>query len=369
MKLATTILAASLIASVNASGLRAKASEAAIATTASIKEESENDARELLSSWCDPATPVLWHPDYSRPWPSSGCVQKADCDSPGYADAASCCAAQYGGQTAGACTSSSGLTASPTASPTANPNAGKWYADYATPWPIAGCKNTTPHPSYATTFFDTQLLCCKGAYAGQPANSCINGLAVAPTAAPTTTGGVGGKWYADYGTAWSNAGCKSSTPYPVYASTFFDSQLLCCKGAFGGQSSNACVKGLPSPPTSTPTVAPTTSAPTTKSPTTVAGQGGGWYADYGTAWPTAGCKNTLPLPVYATTFYSSQLECCKGAYGGQTSEACIKGLPSPPTSTPTASPTFKPTSSPSTSKPTSSPTTSKPTATPTAKPV
>jgi len=62
MKFVITILAASMIASVNASGLRAKASEAATATTASINNESENDARELLSSWCDPATPVQWHP-------------------------------------------------------------------------------------------------------------------------------------------------------------------------------------------------------------------------------------------------------------------------------------------------------------------
>ncbi len=60
MKFAIIILAASMIASINASGLRA---EAAIATiTSSINDESENDARELLSSWCDPATPVEWHP-------------------------------------------------------------------------------------------------------------------------------------------------------------------------------------------------------------------------------------------------------------------------------------------------------------------
>ena len=31
--------------------------------------------------------------DYSKSWPISGCVQKADCDSPGYEDQAMCCAA------------------------------------------------------------------------------------------------------------------------------------------------------------------------------------------------------------------------------------------------------------------------------------
>ena len=146
--------------------------------------------------------------DYSQSWSTSGCVQKADCDSPGYADQATCCAAHFGGQTGGACSTVAG-SAAPTP---ANPNIGKFYADYSTPWPEAGCKNTVPHPIYATTFFTTQL--------------------------------------------------------------------ECCKASFGGQTSNACVMGLPNPPTAKPSVAPTTVAPTTKSPTTAAGQGGGWYADY-----------------------------------------------------------------------------------------
>ncbi len=150
--------------------------------------------------------------DYSKSWSTSGCVQKADCDSPGYADQATCCTTQYGGQQTGGACFSIIAAGTPTATPSAIPNAGLFYADYSTAWSAAGCKNTLPHPTYATTFFATQLACCNSAY--------------------------------------------------------------------GGQTSNACIKGLPSPPTSTPTVAPTTIAPTTKSPTTVAGQGGGWYADY-----------------------------------------------------------------------------------------
>jgi len=163
--------------------------------------------------------------DYSQPWSKSGCIQVADCDSPGYADRATCCAVQYGGQTDGACSTAGGTTATPTA----NPNNGKFYADYSTPWPNAGCMNTVPHPNYATMFYTTQL--------------------------------------------------------------------ECCKAAFYGQTSNACVMGLPNPPTAKPSVAPTTVAPTTKLPTTAAGQGGGWYADYGTPWPNASCKNTTPLPI------------------------------------------------------------------------
>ena len=59
--------------------------------------------------------------DYSQSWSTSGCVRKADCDSPGYATQATCCAAHFGGQTGGAC----------------NPNNGKFYADYATDAAIA----------------------------------------------------------------------------------------------------------------------------------------------------------------------------------------------------------------------------------------
>ena len=66
-------------------------------------------------------------------------------------------AAHYGGQTDGACSS--------VVTPTANPNIGKYYADYAAPWPIAGCKNNA-----------TQLECCKGAFGGQISGACIMGL-------------------------------------------------------------------------------------------------------------------------------------------------------------------------------------------------
>jgi hypothetical protein len=74
-------------------------------------------------------------------------------------------AAHYSGQTDGACSS--------VVTPTANPNIGKYYTDYAAPWPIAGCKNTTLLPIYATVFYATQLECCKGAFGGQISGACI----------------------------------------------------------------------------------------------------------------------------------------------------------------------------------------------------
>jgi hypothetical protein len=68
MKLAITyfvLAVASMNASVyaSASGLRVTSShesDAAIATNDLSSDN--NDGRELLSAWCDPATPVLWHP-------------------------------------------------------------------------------------------------------------------------------------------------------------------------------------------------------------------------------------------------------------------------------------------------------------------
>jgi hypothetical protein len=68
MKLAITyfvLVVASMNASVytSASGLRltsSQESDAAIATNDLSSDN--NDGRQLLSPWCDPATPVLWHP-------------------------------------------------------------------------------------------------------------------------------------------------------------------------------------------------------------------------------------------------------------------------------------------------------------------
>ena len=59
-----------LVASMNAidyasaAGLRltsSQESDAAIATNDLLLSDN-NDGRELLSAWCDPATPALWHP-------------------------------------------------------------------------------------------------------------------------------------------------------------------------------------------------------------------------------------------------------------------------------------------------------------------
>ena len=272
MKLTVLILVALATAPVESLRLRrgaaadiepeaAEESEAAIAI--SIDDDSDQgEERELLSSWCDPATPTLWHPNHAAAWSAARCIYKADCDSPGYDTELACCDGAYGGQVSGACKAG---FANPSTTTT------KWYADYGSSWAVAGCKSAFPYPSYATTFFDNQLDCCKGAYGGQSSGACLAGLPNSPTMAPVTAGGVGGKWYANYGVAWSIAGCKNTFPYPNYAAIFYSSPLECCKGAFGGQTSKACLMGLPMAPTLLPTVAPTrkptsvpTAAPTSK---------------------------------------------------------------------------------------------------------
>ena len=100
--------------------------------------------------------------------------------------------------------------------------------------------------------------------------ACIHQLPTFPT-------DMIGKWYANYGKTSSDAGCMvSATPYPFYATTFFNGQLACCEVAFGGQTSGACIRGLPNTPTT--------------AIITAGGLGRKWYADHRTASSDAGCK-------------------------------------------------------------------------------
>jgi hypothetical protein len=195
-----------------------------------------------------------------------------------------------------------------------------WHPDYSRDWTVSGCAYKANCNQVGIA---TKEECCARYYGGT-GGECT-------TLLPGASSAGGTNWYADYGTAWAMAGCKSETPYPIYASTFYDTQLACCKAAYAGQSSGACIKGLASPPTS--------------SPTKPGDFGTDWYADYATSWAIAGCKNTLPRPNYAIQLYKTEQECCKAAYGGQATEACVQGLPNPPTKKPSMTPTNRPTKS------------------------
>ena len=79
-------------------------------------------------------------------------------------------------------------------------------------------------------------------------------------------------------------------------------------------------------------------SPPTSSPTNSAYETDFWYPQYELPWGEAGCSNKLPLPynnIKDRINYKTQIECCKGAYAGQTGGKCLSQLPSPPTTSPT----------------------------------
>jgi len=270
----------------------------------------------------------FWYPEYDKPWATAGCKNTLPLPftpggRPTFDTQLACCKGAYAGQTSGMCLQL--LPSPPTTAPTGAGGLDFWYPDYDKAWALAGCSNKRPAPfaSGGRPTYDTQLACCKGAYAGQMSGMCLQQLPSPPTTAPTGAGGLD-FWYPDYDTAWADAGCSNNRPIPFGPGgrPTFATQLACCKGAYAGQTSGKCLQLLPSPPTTAPT-----------------GAGGldFWYPDYTTGYAAAGCSNKRPAP-FATggrPTYDTQLACCKGAYAGQTSGACLSQLPTPPTTSPT----------------------------------
>ncbi|KAL7438353.1 hypothetical protein ACHAXH_005877, partial [Discostella pseudostelligera] len=135
----------------------------------------------------------------------------------------------------------------------------------------------------------------------------------------TKPGAAGADYYPNYDLAWTEGVCINTKPVPsgrpVYAT-----QIACCKGAYGGQASNACIKNLATPPT--------------MAPTNPGAEGTDFYPNYDLPWTEGKCLNTKPVPS-GRPVYATNLACCKGAYGGQASQVCIRSLLNPPTSAPT----------------------------------
>ena len=125
--------------------------------------------------------------------------------------------------------------------------------------------------------------------------------------------------YADYETAWVDAGCSNALPVPTGRQTYA-THIECCNDVYFGQPSGKCLSELEAPPTTAPTMA-----------------GVGlelWYADYTDVWADGGCTNTIPVPAGRQT-YTSHLECCSDSYAGQSSGKCLSELEAPPTTSPT----------------------------------
>jgi len=202
----------------------------------------------------------------------------------------------------------------------------KWYPSGGSAWSDGFCKFERQCNGNYGAGYSTEIACCQGSFGGQMSGACLSNLPSPPTTSPTLSGGLAAFWYPDYDTAWSDAGCLNTLPLPFNANDrpTYETQLDCCKAAYGGQSSGKCLSQLESPPTTSPTLP--------------GGLAGFWYPDYETAWSDAGCKNEMPLPFNKgdRPEYDTQIDCCKAAYGGQSSGKCLSELESPPTTSPTS---------------------------------
>ena len=121
---------------------------------------------------------------------------------------------------------------------------GSFFPDYETKWEDATCLNTKPFPFTpgSRPVYNTQLECCKLAYAGQTSKACLAGLpeGLRPTSSPTGPNGPG--WYNNQndGDAAVRV-CTQETPRPQWGTSGdYDTLLECCNKEFGWQTSKAC---------------------------------------------------------------------------------------------------------------------------------
>jgi hypothetical protein len=208
------------------------------------------------------------------------------------------------------------LPSPPTASPFGVNGPDAFYADRTKDYADGVCINTLPVPNGAK-IYETELECCKGEYAVQTSGACLGALPSPPTASPIPAAGLD-IWYKKPDIDWAKGYCINDHPAPNGATTY-ESELDCCKGAYAGQSTGACLAKLPSPPTASPV-----------------GVNENFYKAPNVDWAKGHCINTLPVPGGAKV-YESELECCKKEYATQSSGACLASLPSPPTASPAGS--------------------------------
>ena len=131
----------------------------------------------------------------------------------------------------------------PTGSPT-DLGEGSFYPDYETKWEDATCLNIKPFPFTpgSRPLYNSQLECCKMAYAGQTSKACLAGLpdGLRPTSSPTGPGGAG--WYNNQNDGDASVRtCTQETPRPQWGTVGdHDTHLECCNKQFGWQTSLAC---------------------------------------------------------------------------------------------------------------------------------
>lgn len=142
-------------------------------------------------------------------------------------------------------------------------------------------------------------------------------------------------WHPNYAAGWTAGHCIYTVDCDSPA---YPTELACCKAAYAGQVSGACLASLPSPPTASPTETgepsfvmsfdpdfqsfcfspPLLPPPHRHSSRCTPGGIDVYYPDYSMTWTEGHCINSRPMPSGRPT-YATMLECCKAAYAGQVS--------------------------------------------------
>ncbi len=273
----------------------------------------QQDGREL--QWIpNCATVAYWHPVYTAGWENGFCSQTTGCNAPSYLTAADCCGSAYLGQSTRACEIAAGISPPPPPTPPSpsppTPGATQWYPDYGAQWAVGKCIDTLPLPPYGSRpLYDTQLECCKMAYAGQTNNYCIQNLANPPTSSPSVS-----PTSKPTSTPTTSKPTDTPTEKPTGAPSVSPTTGAPTTSKPTGVPSEAPTKSPTGEPTTmTPTASPTTAGPT------VTQYGSLWYPNYSLQI----CSNKLPLPVNgAAPTSNSKEECCMGNYAHKYTE-CI----------------------------------------------
>ena len=222
----------------------------------------------------------------------------------------------------------------------------KWYPDYNPIWAEGLCSNSYPAPS-GRPHYDSLSECCAKAYGGQGSGACLGLIPSSPQDSPSIPSSptpevstiisvmtkptdkpvgsfsievtqpidepvtsfsieeTGSKWYPDYNPIWALGVCSNISPAPS-GRPHYQSQSECCKMAYNGQASGACVGYT----------------------TSIVSKLETYYPDYSGNWAEGKCTNAYPAPS-GRPQYNSQQECCEKAYAGQSSGACINDVAVP----------------------------------------
>lgn len=109
-----------------------------------------------------------------------------------------------------------------------------WHPNYSAGWLDGYCTFTIDDD---TPSYESELACCRGAYAGQVSGRCLSKLPRPPTSSPVEEDGATGVWwYPLYDRQYTDGYCVNRLPIPN-GRVKYPSNEECCSGAYLGQSS------------------------------------------------------------------------------------------------------------------------------------